>query len=155
VNIETKYFGTMLIDQQDIIQFENGIPGFPEEKQFIFLPLEETEFLVMQSIKTPQLAFITSSPFTFFKDYEIKLSDTVVEQLQLKSELDVTILVILSVQKPFSQTTTNLVAPIVINTVQKLAKQVILENTPYETKHLLFYQTNETKEDTEHARTQA
>jgi flagellar assembly factor FliW len=34
--------------------------------------------------------------------------------------------------------TANLQAPVIINTKQQLAKQVILMNTAYETKHRLF-----------------
>jgi flagellar assembly factor FliW len=155
VRIDTKYFGQLKIEKEQIIYFEQGIPGFPEEKKFVFLPLEDTEFLIMQSIQTPMLAFVTNSPFTFFKDYQIKLSDTIIEQLKLKSEKDVFILVILSVQKPFSKTTVNLVAPLVINTVEKLGKQVILENTPYKTRQLLLEQESEEKEDSTHAGSQA
>jgi flagellar assembly factor FliW len=153
LKIETKYFGTLEIQQDDIVQFEHGIPGFPEEKQFIFLPLEETEFIVMQSIQTPQLAFVTSSPFTFYKEYEIKLTDAVLEQLEIESESDVVVLLILNVQNPFLNSTANLVAPIIFNSRKKLGKQVILENTPYKTKHSLFEKTiNNQKEESTHAR---
>ncbi len=146
MKIETKYFGQVEINNDDQIRFEHGIPGFSDEREFIFLPMEDTEFLIMQSLQTPQLAFVTSSPFTFFKDYQIKLQDSVIEQLKIQNEEEVVVLVLLSVQNPFAKSTANLVAPIVFNTTEKLGKQVILEHTSYKTKHYIVDQEVEQKE---------
>lgn len=134
MNILTKYFGEMAVQKEDTIYFEKGIPGFPDEQQFVFLPLEETDLLIMQSTQTPDLAFVTSSPFTFFKNYEIKLSDSTIEQLKIEDEKEVVVLVILSIREPFGDSTANLVAPVVFNSAKKLGKQVILEQTTYKTK---------------------
>jgi flagellar assembly factor FliW len=70
--------------------------------------------------------------------YEIDLDDNTLEQLQITSEQDVALYVILTVADPFDGTTANLQAPIVINVHQRLGKQVILTNTDYKTKHRLF-----------------
>ena len=39
--IKTKYHGEIRIDEGQIISFENGLPGFNEETQFVVLPLSE------------------------------------------------------------------------------------------------------------------
>jgi flagellar assembly factor FliW len=137
MRIETKYFGPTEISTDDIIKFEQGIPGFPDEHAFVFLPLEETVFVIIQSIETAELAFITSSPFNFFSEYEFKLSDLVLDQLQIKEEKEVLVLVMMNVQQPFSSSTANLVAPIIVNTVKRMGRQVIIEKTSYKTKHKL------------------
>lgn len=137
MKINTKYFGTVEIDDRDIVCFEHGIPGFPDERGFVFLPIEDTVFHIMQSTQTPSLALTTSSPFTFFKQYEIDIPDLALEQLQIQNENEVMVLVTLQIQTPFSKSTANLVAPIVINTEKRLGKQVILEKTTYTTKHMI------------------
>lgn len=141
MKIETKYHGEIEIDSTKIINFEQGIPSFLEEKQFYILPFaEEGSFLIMQSVQTPGLAFIVISPFDFFIKYEVKLSDQVIETLQIDNQEDIVIFTILTIQEPFKNTTANLQGPIVINNKKKLGKQVILADSPYKTKHLLTSQ---------------
>ncbi|WP_453993451.1 flagellar assembly protein FliW [Bacillus nitroreducens] len=139
MKIDTKYHGELQIDENEIITFANGIPGFLEEKEFVILPFgEETGISIMQAVENSQLAFVVTDPFFFFKDYDFTIDDQVVEQLQLESEEDVTVYVILTVLDPFEKTTANLQAPVVINHTKQIGKQVILTNTNYQTKHSLF-----------------
>lgn len=141
MKIQTKYHGEIEIDPAKIIQFNSGIPSFLDEKEFYILPFaEEGPFLIMQSVKTPGLAFVIVSPFDFFRDYQVKLSDQVIETLKIESEENVAIFSILTIQEPFQKTTANLQGPIVINDKKKLGKQVILADSPYKTKHLLTSQ---------------
>jgi flagellar assembly factor FliW len=134
----TKYHGEIEINEKDIFHFEYGIPGFLDEKKFVLLQLEDTPFVILQSVKTPALGFAMIDPFIYFKDYDFELDEQSVTQLQLSSEKEVAVYVILTVADPFEQTTANLQAPIVLNYEKKLGKQVILTNTPYITKHRLF-----------------
>ncbi len=139
MKIDTKYHGEIHIEEKEIITFTNGIPGFLEEKKFIFLPFgEDTGISIMQSVSNAKLAFVVTNPFLFLKEYDFTIDDQVVELLQLESEKDVTVYVILTVQDPFEKTTANMQAPVVINLKTQLAKQVILTNTSYQTKHLIF-----------------
>jgi flagellar assembly factor FliW len=137
--IQTKYHGEIEINQDDILHFEKGIPGFLEEKGFIILPFSDDQiYLIMQSVTTPQVAFVVANPFHFFQNYEFPLEDSVVEELNLKTEKDVQVFSILSVVEPFEKTTANLQAPIIINTENQKAKQVILNNQSYKIKHPIF-----------------
>jgi flagellar assembly factor FliW len=145
MKIRTKYHGEFEIYEKDIFNFEHGIPGFLDEKQFVLLPLEDTPFVILQSVKTPTLGFAMIDPFIYFKDYNFDLDEQSVTQLMLSSEKEVAVYVILTVADPFEQTTANLQAPIVLNYEKKLGKQVILTNTPYKTKHRLFQNKVESK----------
>ncbi|TCL47666.1 flagellar assembly factor FliW [Thermolongibacillus altinsuensis] len=138
MKISTKYHGEVEINEKDIFDFVYGIPGFLDEKQFVLLTIEDSPFVILQSVKTPSLGFVMIDPFTYFKDYDFELDEQSVAQLQLSSEREVAVYVILTVADPFDNTTANLQAPIVLNYEKKLGKQVILTNTPYKTKHRLF-----------------
>ncbi|WP_099361307.1 flagellar assembly protein FliW [Fredinandcohnia onubensis] len=139
MRIDTKYHGEIHIEEKEIITFANGLPGFLEEKKFVMLPFgDDTGISILQSVGTDQLAFVVTTPFFFFKEYDFALDDQVVDQLQLISEEDVTMFVILTVEDPFEKTTANLQAPVVINNKKQLGKQVILNNTRYQTKHKIF-----------------
>lgn len=138
MRIATKYFGEIDIEEIDIWHFTKGIPGFLNEKQFVLFPLEGQEFLfVMQSVQTKEIAFIVANPFAFFRDYDFSLEEQVVEYLNITTPENVLSLVILTIIDPFLTATANLQAPLILNRENKQAKQVILHNTSYSTKHAL------------------
>jgi flagellar assembly factor FliW len=137
--IKTKYHGEIEINNEEILHFEKGIPGFLDEKEFVILPLSDDQtFSIMQSVNTPYVAFVISSPFNFFKDYEFKLEDAVLEELEIKAEKDVLVFSILSVGDPFETTTANLQAPVIVNSSNHQAKQMILNDQRYNTKHFII-----------------
>ncbi|MFC0559287.1 flagellar assembly protein FliW [Halalkalibacter alkalisediminis] len=139
MNIETKYQGTVEINDENIITFSKGIPAFEEEKQFVLLPLEEgTPFFVLQSTATTDVAFIVLNPFEVVSNYQIKLPDATLEMLEIEKEEDVATFVVLTVKEPFAETTANLQGPIIINVNKQKGKQLLLSDTDYQTKHPIF-----------------
>jgi flagellar assembly factor FliW len=141
MKINTKYHGEIEVKSEEVLTFEQGIPGFGEENQFVLLPLPETEwFHILQSVKTPQLGFVVTDPFVFFKEYDFELDQASVELLEHPTEKEVRVLSILTVREALHESTANLQAPIVINLANRQGKQVILNNTDYRTKHLIFAQ---------------
>ncbi len=136
---ETKYHGLIELQEEEVINFPNGVPGFIEEKEFAVIPFtEEGTFYILQSVKTPGLGFVLTNPFAFFQDYDFNLENQAVDILELDSPEDVTVYTVLTMADPFHLTTANLQAPVVVNTKKKLGKQVILTGSPYQTKHNLF-----------------
>jgi len=136
--IKTKYHGEIRIDEGQIISFENGLPGFNDETQFVVLPLsEDSPFLALQSVKQEHIAFIVASPFIFFKGYEFDIDQATLELLHIEHIEDVEVMAILTLEEPFENTTANLKAPIIVNKKEMKAKQIILHDASYETKHLI------------------
>ncbi|WP_353947454.1 flagellar assembly protein FliW [Sporolactobacillus sp. Y61] len=130
MNIQTKYYGMQQIDEQQIISFSSGLPGFADDKRFIIQPFGEA-FSILQSVDHPDVAFIITSPFLFFNAYSIHLPDVFVRQLDVRSRQEVSVWVIVSVQDPFTESTVNLKAPVIINTRKKTGKQYIPDHSPY------------------------
>jgi flagellar assembly factor FliW len=148
MNIKTKYHGTIEIHNEEVLHFINGIPGFKAEKEFALLPLPENDwFHVLQSTKTAELGFVVTDPFIFFTDYDFKLDQSTVEQLEKPSEKNIKVLSILTVKEPLHKTTTNLQGPIVINLANNKAKQIILNETNYQTKHFVFEQPKQSGQE--------
>lgn len=148
MRIDTKFMGEMEISEENIIHFEKGIPAFEEEKKFVIIPMgEDTPFLLLQSIQTVEVAFIIVSPFPFFLNYEVKLTDAVISELDIQEEKDVAIYNILTVKDPFVETTINLQAPIIINTKNKKGKQFVIVDGNYETRQKFIQQTPSKQEE--------
>jgi flagellar assembly factor FliW len=138
MNLQTKFHGEVEINEEQILHFNAGLPGFINEKEFCILPIEETPLLVLQSVRSAETAFILTEPFSFFSDYEFDLPEEVTVALSISSDEYVAVFVILTVQEPFDKTTANLQAPVIINQKVKQGKQIILNGTSYTTKHLLI-----------------
>ncbi len=138
--INTLRFGELEIEEQDVVTFEEGIPAFEDEHEFVVLPYEEgTPYMFLQSLATPELAFLMTDPFVFFPDYSFELDDENLDRLGIKTMDDVLVCTLISIPRSgVADMTTNLLAPVVINRHTMHAKQVVLEKTQYTTKHRLF-----------------
>lgn len=137
MKIKTKYLGDAQIDRTKIIYFKYGLPGFQDETAFVLLNLPgqlSTTFQTLQSVKTNDLAFIVVNPYQFFRNYEFQLDTQTIDQLQITSSKDVTVVSIVTVKKPFEKSTINLQAPIIINVQKMLGKQCILNDETYQTR---------------------
>lgn len=138
MKITTKYQGEMEVQEKEIWNFPNGIPGFPDEQQFILYPIADNQlFSILQSVVSKEIAFVVTSPFTFFPHYDFTLEENVVSFLQLENSSDVLPLIILTLGDSLASSTANLQAPLILNTKNKQAKQVILHDTMFHTKHQL------------------
>ena len=138
--INTLRFGELEIEEQDVVRFADGIPAFEDEHEFVVLPYEEgTPYMFLQSMATPELAFLMTDPFVFFPDYSFELDDGNMDKLEIKTMDDVLVCTLISVPRSgVADMTTNLLAPVVINRHTMQAKQIVLEKTQYTTKHRLF-----------------
>ena len=138
--ITTSRFGEIEAAEDAIIHFGTGIPAFEEEREFLIIPYEEgSPYVFLQSVKTPELAFLMTMPLIFFPDYEFTIDDDVEKELGLTSPEEVVIYAILTLAgAEIRDLTANLMAPIVVNVATRRAKQIVLDRSPYTTKHRLF-----------------
>ena len=145
MKVETSRFGTIDISEKEIVRFPEGLYGFEKETEFTLLPFNpniESPMEWLQSLRSRELAFIVTDPFLFVPEYKMVLSDSEMDQLKLESMESVAVRVIVTIPKVHSEMTANLVAPLVINQKNRLAKQVVLTSAEYDTKHSLISSQN-------------
>lgn len=139
MKIQSTRFGTIEIIEEDILHFPLGIPGFLNEKEFILLPHgEDSPFSFLQSIKEPNLSFLLVDPFAFYKDYEFKLDEILVKEMELTEDNPPQVLVIATVKEDIKDMTVNLQAPIIFNPKKREGRQIIIEQSPYSIRQKLF-----------------
>lgn len=135
----SKVHGEMQYEENNIITFNKGIPGFNELKKFILLDLQEYEpFKLLQSFENDEISLIVTSPYEFFNEYEIKLSEETIKNLKIGSPEQVIILTTVTLNSDVKKITTNLQGPIVINTSNNFGEQIILDNSKYKVKSPLI-----------------
>ncbi|MER2108706.1 MAG: flagellar assembly protein FliW [Solibacillus sp.] len=137
MNIETKFLGEVTIEESEIITFENGLPGFSEQTKYVLLGLDaDLPIALLQSTEERDLGFVVVYPFAFKKDYAFDLSEEDKSELKLAEEADVAVYTILTLKENFAESTMNLLAPIILNTKEKLGKQIVLnDNAQYPLRH--------------------
>lgn len=146
--IHTVRFGDFEVEEKIIVHFAQGIPAFEDEHEFVLIPYDaESPYLFLQSCQTPDLAFLMTSPYLFFKDYEFEIDDATEKKLGLEKPEDVAVYVLLTIPGgSIKDMTANLMAPVIINQNTLDAAQLVLEKSPYQTKHRLFQQDGAGKE---------
>lgn len=144
--IETTRFGTIEVDDQRVMTFKDGLLGFPNHQRFALIQTSpDPVFFWMQSVDDPNLAFVVCDPLTFIPDYQVPIRKDDVDGLGLQSLQDCQVLVI--VNKVDGDLTGNLLGPLVVGTHSLQAKQLVLSDRRYGTRHRLV--------TAEHARTVA
>lgn len=134
----SKIHGEIDYEEKDIINFGKGILGFNELKKFILVDLDEYEpFKLFHSIEDDEIGLIVTSPYDFFQDYEIKLSEETIRNLEVKSSEDVVVVTTVTLNSDAKKITTNLQGPIIINISNKLGEQIIIDNSKYKVKEPL------------------
>ena len=139
MKIESTRFGKLEVEEEKILNFPHGMPGFPEEKAFVHLPYDvESPFSFLQSTTEANLSFLLVDPFTFFPDYEFTLDDEVAEELDLSQENPPQVYLIATVKDKLLEMTVNQLAPLVMNGLNRTGRQVILDRPEYSIRHKLF-----------------
>ncbi|SFB11605.1 flagellar assembly protein FliW [Selenomonas ruminantium] len=143
--VNTLRFGEVEVAEDKIVHFADGIPAFEDEHEFVIVPYdEESPYVFLQSLETPDLAFLMTMPFTFFPDYEFELDDENQDKLELTRQEDMLIYTLITVNNGKVQDmTANLMAPVVVNAANMQARQLVLDKSSYTTKHRLFPENKE------------
>lgn len=141
MQITTRVFGEITIDDDKIIHFPSGIIGFPDLQDFALIHDEEkgTDTIHwMQSLQEPAFAMPVMDPLIVRPDYNPEVDDELLKNIgELRTD-ELLVMVTVTVPKDIQKMTVNLKGPIVINAAQKLATQVIVEGDEYQVKFPIY-----------------
>lgn len=141
MNITTKVFGKITIDDEKIIHFPAGIIGFPELTDFALVHDEERgvgSIHWLQSIQEPAFAMPVMDPLLVMPQYNPEVDDELLKNIGEIVESELLVLVTVTVPSDLTKMTVNLKGPIVINAVERKACQVIVEGEAYAVKYPIY-----------------
>lgn len=137
--INTKFLGSIEIEENEIIDFEHGLPGFKELHKFVLLTMPDNPSLhYLQCLEKETLCFIVMDPFLILESYDIDISEETVEELGIAKAADISLYSILTIPENIKDITANLVAPIIINNTNNKACQEVINDSRYGLKYKLF-----------------
>ena len=128
--------------KDDILFFEEGLPGFENLQQFLITSQPGQEpFHWMHSLEEDGIKFILVNPMMIHSDYDPKIPPSFVKELNIKSKEDLCMYVIVTLNAvEFSLSTANLLGPIMVNLATRRGKQIILDDGRYSTKYPILSQ---------------
>lgn len=126
--VKTRDFDEIEVSGKDIITFPEGIFAFEDYKKYILLtPLGEGKYPVwLQSVENPNLCFILFNPLEFCSGYRVTVADEELVPLEMTDDGDASFYVIAVIPENNMDATVNLKSPIIINTRNNKAVQVIV-----------------------------
>lgn len=140
MQVETTRFGAIEVPDDEVVAFADGLPGFQAVRSMALLGAGEIEgassdgghhsLFWLQDVTDPDLAFLTIVPWTAYPDYDIDID---AEELGAADPDDLCVLAIVTARRGDGgvRLTSNLLAPVVIDTKRRIGKQLILPDSDW------------------------
>jgi flagellar assembly factor FliW len=112
-----------------VIQFRNGLPGFPANREFLMAQEpNERPFAWMKSVSDPELTFAVVDAYAWVKDFMLEVDDAELEEMGSVDPMDYAVYFILRIQEEDDGTTLKAKpnAPVLVNIRNRQARQVIV-----------------------------
>lgn len=142
MEVSTRLFGDIKIEDNKIIHFINGLVGFPELKDFALIHDGEGGIgegvQWLQSMQDGNFALPVINPLQILESYNPVVEDELLAPLGELAPEDMLVLVTITVPEDVTRMSINLKGPIVINAANCKACQVIAENEGLQVKFPVY-----------------
>lgn len=131
VAVDTRLFGKIEIEDEKVITFERGMIGFPELTKFTLIynsEKEQSNIRWLQSLEDGSMAFPIIDPICIVDEYNPMVKDDLMARLgEYDSMEDLAVVLVMRIPENIEDMSVNMKAPVVINTKNKKAVQIIVE----------------------------
>ncbi|MCQ2978533.1 MAG: flagellar assembly protein FliW [Clostridia bacterium] len=140
MKVTTKHFGEIEVQDDQILDFIGGVPGF-DGNRYVLLNSsneENSPFVWLQSLDDTNIALVLLNTFMLYPDYAPDVNDEFLGVLEFENREDLAVFSVMVIPEKMEDMTVNLKAPIIINNKNRKAIQVICDNSNYEIKHKVY-----------------
>jgi flagellar assembly factor FliW len=139
MQVQTTRFGSIQINDTDIITFRDGLLGFADLRKFVLLDDPNDEiFAWMQSCEKPHIAFPVLEPELYSESYKPTLTKTDLASVGILAAERPRLFTIVTIPEDVTQMTANMKAPLVINVKDRVAKQIVVQENDFQIKFPIF-----------------
>jgi flagellar assembly factor FliW len=141
--LQTKFFGELEYNSESVYCFSSGLPGFEEQRNFVFLNVPQREpLLFLQSVPSRNLCFVLLPILVVNPAYRLELTADELILLGLPPDFSPRIgedlLCAAMLCAGPDGPTANLMAPVVVNLRNRSGLQVIRGDSGYSHQHHLL-----------------
>ena len=152
MQIKSRIFGEIEIDDEKIITIPNGIMGFEQYQKYAIAFDSENEskngIMWLQSLEEENLAFPVMDPMHVMSDYSPMIEDDWLEPIgNFETDNYLYVLSILTVPSDITKMTINLKAPLIINTITRKGIQLIVNNDEYPVRYNVYEHLEKAKKE--------
>ena len=132
VPVQTTRWGIIDVPGGDLIDLPGGLLGLESGERFVLVrPGDDATFFWLQSTSRPDVAMVVTDPTWFHADYSVELREETRRDLGLAPGEDASVVQTLVVVNKVSDATGewltgNLMGPILVNTLTRRGRQVVL-----------------------------
>jgi len=138
MQIQSKAYGLIDIEETQILDFPKGLLGFEEHTRWALLDSKQPPFYWLQSLDDPQLSFVILPPSFFRPDFQLELSDTDREALGNPGDDDLLTFAIVTIPADHTRMSANLQGPVVVNKKKRVARQTIQASQAWKVRHFIM-----------------
>src|SRR5258706_5269676 len=144
MKVQSSRFGTIELDDKEVIQFPAGVIGFPDETSFVMLrPKPESPVAWVHSTRTSWFALPVVSAEVLLADLGSKVSEATKASGIASTDQPCAVMAVLNAPGGGAPASVNLMAPIVVNAETRQGAQVLLESSNYSTQEPFVLRTVE------------
>ena len=116
LTVHSELLGTLPVPRDQLVEFPEGIYGFPGARRFALLPAPRDGLFWLQSVEFSALSFLLVDPFPVFSHFHIELTEVDKARLATADSADFLVLAIVTMPTaPGGPCTANLHAPLLFN----------------------------------------
>lgn len=138
MEVLTKAYGNIEVDERQIIEFPVGLFGFEQFHRYVLLDAAQQPFYWLQSMDVQEIAFVLIDPFLFRPDYSIDIPDEELREIGITTSEEILVFAIVTIPENQNLMTANLQGPIIINRTERRGRQYISSNPKWQVKHLIL-----------------
>jgi len=124
MQIETARFGVVEVDEDRVISFPWGIPGFEELKRYIILEYKEGPFQWLQAVDDSTVAFPLCPPNILGVTYNV--TEEAKKTVGVQNEADLLVMNMVSFKTGKDVIRFHMRSPLLFNTATRLACQWVM-----------------------------
>ena len=139
--LHSKTLGRFEVEDSSLLYCADGLRRVRGVQEVLSWPRspEYGPFLWLMSVDEPDLGFAVADPQLFFPGrYEVNLGDADRDALDLQPGDTISIFVIVSITDGGRRITANLKGPVVLNTRNRMCRQVVIYNPSYSVRQPLL-----------------
>jgi flagellar assembly factor FliW len=130
--VRSELLGLLDVSEHDLIEFPEGLLGFPECRSWALLLGTKHGTAWLQSVEHSALVFLLVDPFVFWDGYAADLSEGELHRIRAKDASEIAVFSIVTLPVPGSDVcTANLQGPVVVNLARRRGIQVVFGEGPF------------------------
>ena len=132
VVVASDVLGPLTVARGELLQFPQGVYGFPECRSWVLIPTRREGLFWLQSAEHSPLAFLLVDPFTHFPGYAVDLSPSDLTRVGTSEPSEIVVLAVVTVgSRDGGPPTANLQGPVVLNMRARHGFQLVLSVEGY------------------------